>query len=282
MFNKKILITGCSSGIGLASAQFLANQGWHVYATVRQQADVDKLKRLKLDNLHPLLLDITDLAGIKNTVSLLERDLANTGLDVLINNAGHGLAFPLEHADDDYIEQHISTNISGTINMTRAFIPLLKIAHGRIINISSGAGNVAIPLMAMYSASKFAIEGFSDALRVELSQSEIKVIIMQPGVVETHLHQKIEANNHQLSERLDQAAWLQYGKNITMSVATHSRARHYAIDMCKFTGQLAKAVSHKRPKTRYIIGLDAKIMAFVSPLVSDRLKDWIWKKLLGF
>ena len=167
MLNKNILITGCSSGIGLASAEFCARQGAQVYATVRKQADMDKLNQLKLDNLHPLLLDITDLTGIKQIVTILEQKLGNSGLDILINNAAYGLSFVFEYASDDYICHHINTNITGTIRMIRAFIPLLKIARGRIINISSASGIIAIPLMAMYSASKFAIEGFSDALRVD-------------------------------------------------------------------------------------------------------------------
>lgn len=279
---KTILITGCSSGIGRASAEFCAQRGWQVYATVRNQCDVDNLNALDYPNLEPVLLDVTDIDNINGLFQWLDSRVGSAGLDVLINNAGYGLFSPFEYVDHRYVRQHIDTNVVGTITMTRVFLPLLKRARGRIINISSGSGIVAIPFMAMYSASKHAIEGFSDALRVELKKTGVQVVLIQPGIIETSLHEKIEHYNKNIQDRIGECGWAGYGEHIVKGNAFHAQLRRYAVKMNKFTDLLGRIITVSNPKARYLLGYDARLMALLRLMVSDRTIDRIWSRQLGF
>lgn len=176
------LITGCSSGIGAATAQFFQQQGWNVAATMR---DVSKGGDLAaLPNVRVYALDVTDEASVKQAIESVQKDFGR--IDVLVNNAGYGLVGPFELSSQQKIEDQFNTNVFGVFNTIRHVIPVLKAQNsGTIINITSVGGIVSFPFNSLYHATKFAIDGFSVSLQYELEQFNIRVKVVAPGGVLT-------------------------------------------------------------------------------------------------
>jgi short-subunit dehydrogenase len=180
--NRSVLITGCSSGIGRATAEVLRAKGWQVFPTARKPADLEALRK---DGFDPLQLDLSRSDSIQSAVKLL---LEKTGgsLGALVNNAGYGMPGAIEDLSRDAMRDQFETNLFGLQELTNQFIPLFREqGFGRIINISSVVGRLSLPFMGIYSASKFALEALSDALRVELSQDQIAVSLVEPGPIAT-------------------------------------------------------------------------------------------------
>jgi len=182
--SKTVLITGCSSGFGYGCVNAFLEQGFRVVATLR---DADTRKELFRDllnryesHLYVASLDVTDGEERKSIANLLETKFGGQ-LDCLINNAGFGLFGALEDTSEAQIREQIEINLMGTVFLTRQLLPFIRAAKGRIINMSSVLGYMALPLSSMYAASKFAIEGFSESLRYELSSHGVKVCIVEPG-----------------------------------------------------------------------------------------------------
>lgn len=176
--SRTVLITGCSSGIGLAAAEYFARKDWNVVATLRNMRDAGA--SLCAANIHVVPLDVTDTSSIDNA---LTEGLEHFGrIDALVNNAGFSLTGPFESIPPARIEAQFAVNVTGVMNVTRALLPHFR-AHkaGTIINVSSRGGIVGLPLMSLYCASKFALEGFSEALSYELAAVGIAVKIVAPG-----------------------------------------------------------------------------------------------------
>ncbi len=183
---KSILITGCSSGIGYDTAHYLHGKGYRVFATARKQADVD---RLCSEGLNAYVLDVTVAETIEQT---LERVLQQTGgtLDALFNNAGYGQPGALEDITTSVLQAQFETNVFGLHELTRRIIPVMRAqGHGRIIQHSSVLGLVALRFRGAYNASKYAVEGLCDTLRLELSGSNIEVITLNTGPVISQFRQ---------------------------------------------------------------------------------------------
>ncbi len=179
---KTVLITGASTGIGRAAALMFAEKGWNVAATMRSPEGNDLAA--KSGNIQLFKLDVTDQVSVDTAV----RDiLARFGtIDVLVNNAGYGLMGPFEAQTDEQIRRQFETNVFGVLNVTRAVLPHMRERQqGRIVNVGSAAGRLTIPLYSMYAATKWALEGFSEGLWLELRQFNIKVKIIEPGMIKT-------------------------------------------------------------------------------------------------
>jgi NAD(P)-dependent dehydrogenase (short-subunit alcohol dehydrogenase family) len=180
MDQKTILITGCSSGIGLCVAEGLSKRGYRVFATARKAEDVERLAGLGLES---LLLDVSDSASIHAAMTEI---LARTGgrLDALFNNAGFGQPGAVEDLRREVLREQFETNVFGTIELTNAVIPVMRQQrHGRILINSSLLGYVSLPFRGAYNASKYALEGFADTLRLELRGSGIHVSLIEPGPI---------------------------------------------------------------------------------------------------
>jgi NAD(P)-dependent dehydrogenase (short-subunit alcohol dehydrogenase family) len=176
--NKTVLITGCSSGFGLASAQLFARHGWNVVATLRQP---ESAALTPSDSMLVTRLDVQDPASI---ASAFEAGAARFGqIDLVINNAGFGLFGLFETTPPEKIVEQFQVNVFGVMDVTRAAIPYLRASGGVILNVSSGAGVFTLPMLSMYCASKFALEGFSEAISYELASQGIVVKIVEPGGV---------------------------------------------------------------------------------------------------
>ncbi len=187
---KAVLVTGASSGIGRAVAGELVRRGFTVFGTIRRRDDAESLAALGAT---PVTLDVTDAATIAAARAQLERALAGQPLAGLVNNAGIPAAGPLELLPLDELRRAFEVNVVGVVAVTQAFLPLLKAARGRIVNISSLAGRAALPFLGPYAASKFALEAISDSLRRELWPFGIEVIVIEPGNIQSKIWDKVEA-----------------------------------------------------------------------------------------
>lgn len=184
---KTVLITGASSGIGRATALLFAEKGWTVAATMRTPEKSDLASAS--DRIKLFQLDVTDPASVERAVADV---IAQCGtIDVVVNNAGYGLMGPFEAQTDEQIQRQFACNVFGVMNVTRAVLPHMRARRqGRIVNVGSAAGRMTLPLYSMYSATKWALEGFSEGLWLELRQHNIKVKIIEPGMVKTDFFER--------------------------------------------------------------------------------------------
>jgi NAD(P)-dependent dehydrogenase (short-subunit alcohol dehydrogenase family) len=195
---KSVVVTGVSTGIGHAAAKVLAEKGFHVFGSVRKEADAARLKSELGASFTALIFDVTDEAAIRAAAGEVRAALKGETLAGLVNNAGIAVSGPLIEVDPDDFRKQMDVNVTGPFLVTQAFAPLLgadkslKGAPGRIVNISSVAGIRAMPFIGPYAASKFAVEGFSEALRRELMLFGIGVVVIGPGPVKTAIWDKAE------------------------------------------------------------------------------------------
>ena len=191
--SKSVVITGASSGLGKAAAIHLAELGYRVFAGVRTESSAAELSVMasSTGELIPVMLDVTDTASIAQAGKLVEQWCSNTGLWAVVNNAGISISAPLECVPMDVMRTQLETNVVGTVAVSQRFLPLLRASGGRIVNVSSGISNVALPYLGAYAAAQFAKEGLSDALRRELRPLGVSVSVIQPGAVFTPIWGKM-------------------------------------------------------------------------------------------
>ena len=193
---KKVVITGVSTGIGYSSAKILCDSGYFVYGSVRKNEDGERLSSELGDNFQPLIFDVTDSKKISENVEKVHSDLKpGESIAALVNNAGIALGGPVTLIDIEVFRKQFEVNFFGLIDVTKACLPLLGASknaqnQGKIINISSVSGRRSHPFMAPYSASKFALEAFSDSLRRELMIYGVDVILIEPGPIKTAIWEK--------------------------------------------------------------------------------------------
>ncbi len=267
------LITGCSSGIGRATALLLAEKGWRVFAAARRPETLDNLASAHIT---PLPLDVTDEASM---IAAVKQILAQAGrIDALVNNAGYTEVGPLEEAHADEIRRQFETNTFGPLRMAQLVLPTMRAqGSGRIVNVSTMGGRIVIPFIGLYNGSKFALEALSDALRMEARPFGVRVIVVEPGGVRTNFNDTAlqraqrfvtDANSpyHRYFEPLN--------RFITQATASSSPPETVA-------QVIAHALTTKRPRTRYVATPDARIMLAILPRMSDGMRDALWRRLLG-
>ena len=187
MNDATILITGATAGIGRAAALHLAESRFRVFATGRNEAQLAALEREGAGRIEALRLDVADPASIAAAAAVVRERTGGRGIDVLVNNAGYGQMGPLLDVTDGQLRAQFETNVFGLMAVTRAFLPgMVERRRGRIINISSGGGRMSFPLAGAYTATKFALEAMSDALRMELAPFGLQVVVIEPGPIKTH------------------------------------------------------------------------------------------------
>lgn len=268
---KSILITGSSTGIGRASALRLDKEGFRVFAGVRRKADGDALKKTSAGKLVPVIIDVTDIKSIQKAARVVA-DAADGNLYGLMNNAGIAEGSTVEMTPIGNVRNVIETNLVGMIAVTQAFIPMLRKAHGRIVNTASIFGRTALPGSGIYAASKFGIEGLSESLRLELKPFGITVSVIEPGAVATELWRKSKETNDKIYAKTDpeilklyQKLYLAYEKLI---------AEQKYLPPETVAESVYHAFTAKNPKRHYLVGKDAKAAAFIERLpegVRDRL-----------
>ena len=261
------IVTGSSSGIGQATALHLRSLGFDVFAGVRKREDADRLRE---QGLEPLQLDVTEEESIDAARTLLGgRPLAG-----LVNNAGVAVSGPLEYVPVAELRHQLEVNLIGQVAVTQALLPALRAGQGRIVNMSSIGGRLALPLMSPYNASKFALEAVSDSLRRELRGQGIRVSVVEPGGVKTPIWEKGNEAAGAILERMPPEAVERYGR---LADALRKQSREIEEETGISPQEVAEVVGHaltaERPKTRYLVGRDAKTRAALATLLPDRAFD---------
>ncbi|HEX4716928.1 MAG TPA: SDR family oxidoreductase [Thermoleophilaceae bacterium] len=273
-----ILITGTSSGIGEACTHHLAGLGFNVFAGVRKQEDAERIAGPRVE---PVIVDVTDDASVSAAAEHIRAGAGNTGLAGLVNNAGIAVAGPLEFVALDEFQRQLEVNVTGVLRTTQAMIPLLRQARGRIANISSIGGRVAIPLVGPYNASKFALEGMSDALRRELRPWGIRVALIEPGAVATPIWDKGVDQAETLEREAPPEVRERYGEVMDAIRKQSEKNRTDGVPPQEVAEAVAHALTADKPKTRYLIGRDAKMRGPVAKMLPDRLMDAAIARALG-
>jgi NAD(P)-dependent dehydrogenase (short-subunit alcohol dehydrogenase family) len=270
---RSVVITGASTGIGAACALHLDRLGFTVFAGVRNPQDGATLQRQGVSGLIPLLLDVTDEVLIQKAQAFVSENVGDSGLYGLINNAGIAVVGPLEAVPIPELRRQLEVNVIGQIAVTQAFLPLIRQARGRIVNMGSIAGRGAMPLMGPYAASKFALEAMTDALRLELQQWGIEVSIVEPGAIATPIWEKSGKDAGNLETAMSMELRSLYAAVVAAVRKVVGEAAERAIAADTVAQAVEHALTASRPKTRYLVGTDAKLRALMIKLLPDRLSD---------
>ena len=270
---KSILVTGSSSGIGAAICEHFSQIGWKVFGSVRNQNDGDKLTNICGENFTPLIFDVTDTDAIYEAANLVESHLGKNGLNCLVNNAGINISGPMEYVESDEVRKVFEVNVMGPLNCSQSFLPMLKKStSATIINISSMAGKIGLPMQGSYCGSKFALEGISESMRRELQIHNIKVVVIGPGAIESSIWDKFEKD-----EKEEQYKDTEYTSAIKKMDGTLKRARSIAIPAHRVAKKVEKIVNSKNPKPRYVVaGITDKMLN----LIPRKILDKAFKRLL--
>ena len=270
-----IVVTGASTGMGAATAKELARRGFHVLAGVRRDANADTLRAEGIEGLEPHILDITVDSDVTAIADRVARDPLRRPLRALINNAGIAINAPVETLPLTEWRRQFEVNLFGHIAMTQALLPSLLSSSGTVVNISSIGGKFALPTYGAYAGSKFALEAVSDALRREVSDAGIKVVVVEPGAVKTEMAARGIATAQGLKADMTATQLARYG-DLAAAVAAQARSfTDTGVSAEHAAKVIAKAATASHPRTRYTIGRDAEILVRVTRVVSDRVLDRI-------
>jgi short-subunit dehydrogenase len=279
--NRAVVITGASTGIGAACALHLDQLGFAVFAGVRKSEDGVALQKAGSDRLVPLELDVTDLTTIQKSHAVVLEATKKRGLFGLINNAGIAVVGPLEAVPISDLRQQLEVNVIGQVAVTQEFLPLVRQARGRIVNMGSIAGLSTMPLMGPYSASKFALEAITDALRLEVQQWGIHVAIIEPGAIATPIWNKSTIEAAEREAAIETELRTLYKPVVAAVRKVVGEASKRAISSDAVAKVVEVALTAPTPKTRYLVGTDAKLRALMVKLLPDRISDrmltWILK-----
>jgi NAD(P)-dependent dehydrogenase (short-subunit alcohol dehydrogenase family) len=270
-----VLVTGASTGIGEATVLHLKTLGFDAVGAVRKDEDAE---RLEDRGVRTVRIDVTDSGQIASA----RDELGDIALAGLVNNAGIAVAAPLEFLPVDRLRQQLEINLIGQMAVTQAFLPALRRARGRIVNVSSIGGRVALPLVSAYNASKFGLEGLSDSLRRELREQGVDVILIEPGGVKTPIWKKGEELADEMLEDVPPEAERLYGKLIAaVREGTQRIARETGSEPSEVAEVIGEALTASRPRTRYLVGNDAKQRAVMAKLLPARVMDRLIGRALG-
>jgi NAD(P)-dependent dehydrogenase (short-subunit alcohol dehydrogenase family) len=277
-----VVITGASTGIGKASALELDRRGFHIFAGVRSDAAAQELRATASARLTPLMIDVTVADSIAAAARKVADAVGDVGLSGLVNNAGVAVPGPIELVPIDDFRRQLEINVIGHVAVTQAFLPLLRKARGRVVNMSSISGGVSLPYMGAYAASKFALEAVSDALRLELRTWGIRVACIEPGAIATPIWDKSLAEADLLAGRIDPAAIALYEADMTVIRGLVQHSIRTAAPVDRVVKAVVHAMTARRPKAHYYLGGQVWMSFHLLRILPDRLRDWIVQKLIGF
>ena len=262
-----VLVTGASTGIGEATALHLKELGFDAVGAVRKDEDAE---RLRSKGLRTVKLDVTDA----DSIAAARRELGEAPLAGLVNNAGIAVAAPLEFLPLDQLRRQLEVNVIGQVAVTQQFLPALRAARGRIVNVSSIGGRVALPLVSPYNASKFALEAISDSLRRELRGQGVEVVLIEPGAIKTPIWGKGNETADQIQEGMPPEAEQLYGPMIAaLRRETVKISEQTGIEPREVAEVIGRALTAKKPRTRYLVGREAKIRGAAARVMPDRMMD---------
>jgi NAD(P)-dependent dehydrogenase (short-subunit alcohol dehydrogenase family) len=266
--NEIMVVTGASTGLGTATARQLAARGYHVLAGVRRETDGDAIRA---DGIEPVLLDITRPEHVQALADRVGAD--RRPLRALVNNAGISVNAPVEALPLAEWRRLFDVNLFGHIAVTQALLPFLHRSHGRIVNISSVGGKVAMATYGPYAGTKFALEAVSDSLRRELAPHGVQVVVVEPGAVRTEMGDRGAATATGLAEQMTPEHQRRYGGLVQAVVAHSLRFTRAGLPAGKAGAVVAEAATARRPRTRYTIGRDAALLTRLTRVLPDRILD---------
>lgn len=267
---KSVVVTGASSGIGLASALRLANAGWRVYGGARTEEAAAALRERGFE---PLLLDVTDAGQIAAATTAVGSELHG-----IVDNAGIAIAAPLELVPLEELRRQLEVNVVGQVAVLQAFLPALRAGRGRVVLMGSVGGRSALPFLGPYAASKHALEAFADVLRIELAPWGMTVSIVEPASVKTAIWTKGAEQADAMREGLAADAAELYAARIA-KFREVALKRGPGIDADVVARAVEHALTASRPKARYLVGRDAHLRAWIERLPT-RLRDRLLAKAL--
>ena len=274
MSDKNVLITGCSSGIGLHLARSLKDSGYRVFASARNSEDVEKLTQL---GLRCLQLDVANSESIQSAVQTLLKE-TNGNLYALINNAGFGQPGAVEDLKRDILREQFETNLFGLVELTNLLLPTMyQQGYGRIIQISSVLGFVAMPFRGAYIASKYALEGISDTLRLELKNTNIYVSLIEPGPVTSRFRQ----NSLVLFNKNINSEKSRFHKNYQATISrleAEGPAVPFTLGPEAVTKKVLNALESNHPNPRYYVTIPTYLFAYLKRLLPTNTLDKLLSK----
>jgi NAD(P)-dependent dehydrogenase (short-subunit alcohol dehydrogenase family) len=265
-----VVITGASTGIGAATARELARHGFHVLAGVRRDQDADAIRG---PGIEPLIIDITNSDHIRALATRVHGDPQGRAVRALVNNAGIGVNAPVEAFAIDQWRRLFEVNFFGHVAVTQALLPALIRSKGRVVNISSVGGRIAMATYGPYAATKFALEAVSDSLRRELAPSGVRVVVVEPGAVRTEMPGRAMATAHDLASTMTPEQIQRYGglvHAITAQTASHTDSGLPPDAAAKV---ITNAITARKPRTRYTVGRDAALITRLTRILPDRTLD---------
>ncbi len=273
MSNRTVLITGCSSGIGRAAAYAFLDEEWQVYATARNPADIETLGEAGCD------IGTLNVRDPEDVERVIDRTIEEEGrLDAVVNNAGYGQHGPLEDIDDELFAKQFDVNVFGPHRLIREALPHMREREdGTIVNVSSVSGRLAAPGMGAYSASKHALEGYSDSLRRELEPFAIDVSVVQPGPVQTSFRDRVDDELGRLDRTDAYEELYAFQEDATLIGGDSPIAVHPA----SVAEAIVEAAVSTDPEPRYVVGRAAQLLVYASYL-PDRIEDGVFEAIRRF
>ncbi|MFC9710565.1 SDR family oxidoreductase [Paenibacillus sp. NPDC056933] len=265
-----VMVTGTSSGIGRATAEQLAAEGFHVLAGVRRQEDADKIKR---KNIEPVIVDVTNIDTLKALAERVEQDPLGRPLRAVVNNAGIAVNAPLEMVPLDEFRRQFEVSVIGQVAVIQALTPALLNSGGRVVNIGSVGGKISMPGFGIYSAAKYAMEAINDSLRREMSSFGLKVIMITPGGVSTGLSEQGIRTAERLAKLMTPD---QHRRHDRLFDAVKAQAETWATDGIrpeKVAAVVSRAIHVSKPRTRYTVGRDSALLTRLVRILPDKLLD---------
>lgn len=273
---KSILITGCSSGIGLDAAHGMRARGWRVFASCRQQRDCD---RLRAQGFESPRIDYTDADSIASGLAEV-LDATGGTLDALFNNGAHGMPGAVEDVPTDGLRHIFETNVFGWHELTRRVIPVMRAqGHGRIIQCSSILGFIAFRWRGAYVATKYAIEGLTDTMRLELRDTDIKVVLIEPGPITSKLREKAIPVFERFIDWENSALRDKYKDSVIKRLYEGSGPDRFELPASAVTDKLARAAEVKNPKPRYYVTTPTYIAGYLRRALPTRAIDRILSRI---
>lgn len=272
---KNVLVTGCSTGIGAATARLLKERGWQVIPTARKPED---LERLKSEGFKPVPLDMADSASVARAAGEVMESFQGR-IGALVNNAGFGQPGAMEDLTRDAMRYQFEVNVFGLQELTNKFVPCFrKQGYGRIVNVSSVLGRIVLPFMGVYSASKFAVEAMSQTLRVELRGSGVMVSVIEPGPIETAFRKTTKDRGREQLEKIQTVFTKHYEDQLMTETVKKKFTHHFMLPPEAVAEKIRHAVESDCPRRRYPVTLPAYAGACLSRFAPDALLEFLLAK----
>jgi NAD(P)-dependent dehydrogenase (short-subunit alcohol dehydrogenase family) len=271
-----VLVTGAARGIGRATALRLASAGWDVVAGVRHDEDGQALVAAGEGRVVPVSLDITDAEHLAALPDALP-----ARLDALVNNAGIVVAGPVEGVPLDDLRHQLEVNVVGQVAVTQAVLPRLRSSRGRIVFVSSLSGRVSTPMTGAYNASKFALEGMADALRMEVRPWGVRVVLVEPAQTDTDMWRDAESTLDTTVTALAPAHRELYGKHIDGYRKSIPRSQRMASSVEGVAATIERALTARRPRARYVVGVGPRAQGIMAVLTPTGARDALLRAATG-